>query len=268
MDRPNVEIVDIEQFLPPGVKEIIGQGSSCFIGLLNDRTVLKYPYLQDGRSRLETEAKLLEHIGPHHRVIESEGLIENGLMLRYAVNGPLDDYIVQHNELHTDQRLRLCVQIVEGIEHFHSKCVYHGDLRPGNILLDEHFNVKLADVQGMLRLKDGTIKLDGFAREKDMYFMPRAHDYLDTRTDLFACGSTIHFVMTGQVVFPDLQEQSLEHSEALEAEINRRFQERRYPQITHACTAVIQRCWRGDYASAEELLQDLKMLCRSSTHVT
>lgn len=268
MSSINCEIIDIEQRFPPGVTSIIGQGTSCFVGLVDPETVLKYPLFLDEMFRIEIEQKLLEHLGQHPRIIESRGLTENGLLLRYAKNGTLYDYILQQSTLGTTQRIQVCIQIAEGLVHLHSRYVYHGDLRPGNILLDENFDIKLADIQGVLSSPDGTVILDGLAREGSMYYKPRDGDCVNTKTDIFAFGSTVHFVMTGREVFPDLVPSIYQDNEAIEKEISRRFAEQEYPDDPYPCASIVQGCWRGGYASAEQILMDLKALETETTSHT
>lgn len=260
MASSNCEVIDIEERLPPGVTSVIGQGTSSFVGLIDQETVLKYPLFPVERFRIEIEHKLLEQLGQHPRIIESGGLTENGLLLRYAKNGTLYDYILEHSNLSTIQRIQLCTQIAEGLIHLHSRFVYHGDLRPGNILLDENLDVKLADIQGALKSDDGRVILDGLARESSMYYMPRDRDHLDIKTDLFAFGSTVHFVMTGQEVFPDLSPSTYHDEEEIEKEISRRFAEQEYPSVSYPPVSIVRQCWQGGYASTEELLMDLKVL--------
>ncbi|EXJ88215.1 serine/threonine protein kinase [Capronia coronata CBS 617.96] len=255
------EIIDIEQRFPSGVISIIGQGTSCFVGLVDHQTVLKYPLFPDNRFRIEVEQKSLEHVGPHPRVVESAGLTEDGLLLRYAQNGTLHNYISQQSKLSTTQLLRFCIQIAEGLMHLHSRSVYYGALRPGNILLDENLDIKLADIQGVL-ISNGKVVLDGLARESSMYYMPRDGDRMDTTTDLFAFGSTVHFIMTGQEVFPDLVPTAYGDDEEYENEIYRRFTDKELPDVSHPCATVTQRCWRGMYDSAEQLLMDLEALIK------
>jgi hypothetical protein len=66
--------------------------------------------------------------------------------------------------------------------------------------------------------------------------------------------------MTGQEVFPDLVSSRYQDEEENEKEVTRRFAEQEYPNISYPCAPLVQRCWRGGYASAEELLMDLKAL--------
>lgn len=64
---------------------------------------------------LKIEQKLLKHLAQHPRIIRSKGLTEDGLLLRYAENGTLHDYIPQQTTLCTPQRTRLCVQIAKAL---------------------------------------------------------------------------------------------------------------------------------------------------------
>lgn len=48
MALESYHIIEINLYYPENVKDVLGIGSSCFIGLINDTTVIKYPhYLND-----------------------------------------------------------------------------------------------------------------------------------------------------------------------------------------------------------------------------
>ncbi|QSS53823.1 hypothetical protein I7I53_01201 [Histoplasma capsulatum var. duboisii H88] len=65
--------------------------------------------------------------------------------------------------------------------------------------------------------------------------MPRSHgDYACVGTDLFALGSAIYFIMTGQV-FPELD--SLTQDE----EISSRFENAVFPTDSHLCCHITEK---------------------------
>lgn len=79
------------------------------------------------------------------------------------------------------------------------------------------------------------------------------------KTDLFALGSAIYFIMTGHEVFPELD--SLEDDE----EIFSRFENELFPLDNHACYHITEKCWKQQYRSAEEVVSDISLLQASMT---
>ena len=79
--------------LSPGVSKIIGRGSECFIGLIDEPKVLKHPRIAGDNTSIEVEAQLLAVLGSYPRIVNSYGLSEHGLLLQYAPNGNLSEYI-------------------------------------------------------------------------------------------------------------------------------------------------------------------------------
>ncbi|KAE8354767.1 kinase-like domain-containing protein [Aspergillus coremiiformis] len=251
----HVEIIEVRRYYPPGVSEIIGRGGECFIGAINDSTVLKYPCIPGNNEGIYIEAQLLEVLGSHPRIIASKGLTEYGLTLQRASNGSLSDHIASESFIPPHQRLLWCKQAAEAVSYIHSKHVIHCDINLRNFLLDENFDLLLADFQGMLKSVDGKTLLDGLSRECSKSYMPRCHgDFACVKTDLFALGSAIYFIMTGHEVFPELD--SLDDDE----EILSRFQNGIFPVDYHLCYDITNKCWTQCYQSADDLVSDLSLI--------
>jgi serine/threonine protein kinase len=63
-----------------------------------------------------------------------------------CVNGSLDDLIKSNKpNLGEDLSRIYMAQLVNAIEYLQSKRIMHRDLKPGNIMLDENFNLKIID---------------------------------------------------------------------------------------------------------------------------
>ncbi|KAJ5751491.1 uncharacterized protein N7511_008456 [Penicillium nucicola] len=251
----HVEFIEVPRYYPPGVTEIIGRGGECFVGAIDEFTVLKYPCIPGNYQSIQIEAQLLDALGSHPRVIASKGLTDNGLVLQRASNGSLIDYITSQSFIPLSTKLLWCKQAAEAITYIHGKRVIHCDINLRNLLLDENLNILLADFQGMLKSVDGGTILDGLSRECSKSYQPRAHgDYASVATDLFALGSAIYFIMTGHEVFPELD--SLQDDE----EILSRFQNGLFPTENHPCSQITEKCWKQQYRQAAEVVSDLSLI--------
>lgn len=256
---PNTTVVFSREYYPPGVSKIIGRGGWCYIGLIDESTVLKYPKNPEEVDNIQVEARLLEVLGSHPRIIRSHGLTEHGLLLQYASNGNLSDYIAENPNISLEQKLHWCEQAAEAVRYIHEKNVLHCDINSRNLLLDGDLNLLLADFQGVLASTDGKTLLDGLSRENTKYHCPRVHcDYAEVKTDIFALGSAIYSIMTEHEVFPDLN--SWEHEEEIEV----RFGNGQFPTDTHPCCKITEKCWKQRYESARDVISDLCQIQLSS----
>ncbi|KAL2695279.1 hypothetical protein AAEP93_004032 [Penicillium crustosum] len=246
---------DPNERIPPGVEEVISRGS-CHVGRLNDKSVLKYAsdfndpnYLMS----IKIEYRILQILGPHPRIVESKGLAEDGLILKYYPNGTLRNYIKNHPYETLERRIDWCEQIVDTLCFVHSKRVIHCDICLHNILLDDNFDIILADFQGLVISREtGLTMLDGLTRECAKSYMPRENLWSASyRTDLFALGSALYHLINGHEVFPELD--SFEDEKIISA----RFANGEYPKNDYLGGHIVEKCWRGEYASAAEVLTDI-----------
>ncbi|TKA83226.1 hypothetical protein B0A55_00647 [Friedmanniomyces simplex] len=243
-------------YYPPRVQSIIANGTGVFIGEVDENTVLKYPAKQGSDPRLlEHEYRICTLVGSHPNIIAAKEINEQGLYLERAPNGTVYHYLSDPNNAPTVQRrVAWCRELLEAVQHLHKNRVIHTDLNPSNVLLDKGLSIKLADLQSNYTSADGKTLWFGERGELCRYYCPRDDDMAsDVRTDLFALGSTIHFIMLSVEVFPDIISGSDEWYERVQA----RFANKDLPTERHACAEITRRCWQQDYASAEEVLQDV-----------
>jgi serine/threonine protein kinase len=114
-------------------------------------------------------------VGDHPRIIASYGLTEHGLILAYARNGSLYEYIDSKPSIFLWQRLQWCRQAAEAVEHIHQRNIIHCDVNLRNFLLDDNLDLLPADFQEMLKTEDGATLLDGLSRDCSKSFAPRSH---------------------------------------------------------------------------------------------
>jgi serine/threonine protein kinase len=251
------EVVEYHQYCPKGVRRVLASGSSAFIGEVDDSTVLKYTLEPGGdMTRLKHEYNILNLVGQHPRIIAQKGFTDAGLYLERAANGTIYRYLIEsdHDRPTLQQRVAWSREVTEAIEYIHSKGVIHCDIQPTNVLIDKDLHVKLADFQGDYVSENGELVF-GWCSEPCRYACPREDKFeANIKTDLFALGSTIYFIMTSHEVFPDIISGEFGWQKAIKS----RFASGIFPNDSHACNIITRKCWSRQYISASEVLENIK----------
>jgi len=268
---------EFHPWYPKGAKYIIAAGTSNYIAIVDEDTVLKFPivspdqdecytakglaYRLDLRRQaikgLEVEEQILKTLGRHPRIIQLKGKHEAGLLLEYMPYGSVERYLHENApNVGKAQRLKWALQAAEALAYTHARNVLHCDISVGNLLLDSDRNIRMSDFQGRLLGPNGAVILDGGVTERTTSSMPRENPYdQNHKTDIFALGTAIYFMMTGHPPFPNLDAVDDED------EIQRRFRDGQFPHLEKYCGGdVIQKCWNGGYESAGEIVKDLEKL--------
>lgn len=250
-------------YLPEGVGKVIGFGSSSFIGLLDHKTVLKYPRVVGEQwDRFVIEERMYNALGSHPRIIACFGLDERGLKLEYAIKGTVRDFLRDPKSacsITSRDRLKWSRQATEGLAYIHTKNIIHCDISTRNFLLDKNLDVKISDFQGIYMDPYGVV-FNGFALENAKSYLPRPTTFSDEKSDLFALGSAIYEIMTGHEPFPELNE--LDDEE----DIERRYMEGRFPALDDVMGEyIVYKCWSLAYREVNACAKELRALEECST---
>jgi serine/threonine-protein kinase len=104
--------------------------------------------------------------------------------------------------------VELGFQIARALEHAHSRNFIHRDIKPDNILISRSGIAKLADM-GLAKRVDIesfnhiTIAHTGFGTTAYMPYEQAVNARnVDGRSDIYALGATLYYLLTGQVPFP------------------------------------------------------------------
>ncbi len=131
-------------------------------------------------------------------------------VMEYVPGMPITDYCDKH-KLTVPERLRLFIQVCEGVKHAHQKAIIHRDLKPSNILVTEvddkavpriiDFGVAKAISR---RLTDNTlVTRAGALLGTPEYMSPEQADSagadVDTRTDVYSLGVILYELLAGTV---------------------------------------------------------------------
>jgi eukaryotic-like serine/threonine-protein kinase len=177
------------------------------IKTLNDVSIqgLDFERLQDALVR---EAwKLAKCRSPY--IVKAEEPFQEGriwcIPMEFIPGESLEDYVLSkiNNRLSDEEALEYINHIIQALEEVHKHNLLHLDVRPANILLRIHNQKEavLIDFGLARRLNDFITQtrsreiIHGFA-PPELY---SSSVKLDARTDIYALGATLYFVLTGEV---------------------------------------------------------------------
>jgi eukaryotic-like serine/threonine-protein kinase len=132
--------------------------------------------------------------------------IERGIpwmAMRLVPGGALSS-LVKRGRLEPGRAVAILKGAADALTYAHAKGVVHRDVKPQNILLDEHERVYLADF-GIARMLDGSNKLTatGMISGTPQYMAPEqaTGTAVDGRADIYALGIVTYELLTGRVPF-------------------------------------------------------------------
>ncbi|KAI8487362.1 uncharacterized protein LOC144922851 [Branchiostoma floridae x Branchiostoma belcheri] len=161
-------------------------------------------YLRDFAPR---EVSILQHLN-HIYMIDIYRALEDQrsmyLVMEYAANGDLHDYINTKGHLDETESRALFRQLIEAVAYLHRARVVHRDIRPENCLLAEGNQLKLADfgfavwnrTKEMLNAHSGCY---GYAAPE----VVEGERYDGEKADVWSMGATLFAMLNGREPFPD-----------------------------------------------------------------
>ncbi|HEU5119114.1 MAG TPA: serine/threonine-protein kinase, partial [Isosphaeraceae bacterium] len=114
------------------------------------------------------------------------------LLMEYVNGRTLDE--VKSREI--GQLVLMFIHVASAMKHMHRRGIYHGDLKPGNILLSNRSEVKVIDF--------GTAWIKGQPKHRvqgtPQYMAPEqaSEKTVDEKTDIYNFGATMYRLFTGE----------------------------------------------------------------------
>ena len=128
-------------------------------------------------------------------------------VMDYLPNGSLDEYIKAKRPLPLKICIDYAIQISEALKYMHDNQMLHLDLKPGNIMINNHDRLVLIDF-GLSKRFDlwgnpetsttighGT---PGYAPVEQAHYQGNRNEGLPASMDIYALGATIFKMLTGQ----------------------------------------------------------------------
>jgi eukaryotic-like serine/threonine-protein kinase len=165
-------------------------------------------------------------------------------------------------------------QAAEGLEHAHRAGLIHRDVKPANLLVDQHNVVKVLDL-GLARFTDEeraslTVKYDENVLGTADYLAPEqaidSHG-ADARADIYSLGCSFYYLLSGHPPFPDgtLPQRLMMHQKSPPPDV--RLKRPDAPEdLLEICTRMMAKRPSARYQSAQEVADALGDWLRARGH--
>ena len=156
--------------------------------------------------RFNTEAKAVARLN-HPNIVQVYDFGVEGdaayLVMEFIQGRELRSYFDEHGKFEVAEAVRIMGELLDALDFAHDKNVIHRDVKPANVMLDEHRRVKLADF-GVARVQDGAERSQAGTMVGTPAFMSPEQvsgKKIDRRTDIFSAGTVLYQLLTGEQPF-------------------------------------------------------------------
>ncbi len=220
------------------------------------------PALFDRFRREEEIGKLMDHPGVM-KVLSDDVRSQVYMVMEWVDGRLLRNILAEQPKLPPDRAIRITLRILDALDYIHSRGVVHRDMKPENVMVDEHDNIKLIDFG--IAGNAGSRRLT-FAKFSPTMGTP---DYVspeqvkgkrgDQRSDLYALGVMLYEMLTGKVPFSGANPFLIMNDRLLNNPVPPREVD---PTITPQLQEIIYRALERDpksrYPSAPDFAADLE----------
>ena len=231
--------------------------------------VLKIPHIQYESDvvffeRFRREEEILQQLDHPNivRVLKSSEKSRLYIAMEFVEGRSLASMLKRGRPLSIEQALAIAQQVCSALTCLHARCIVHPDLKPENIYLTSSGQVKILDFG--IALLESARRLT-WAGLSAVLGTP---DYMapeqirgrrgDARTDIYAVGTLLYEMLTGEMPYDRAHPMALLRTKADEEPRPPSYHIRAFDRDLEAIILkAIERDPRDRYANAVELLEDL-----------
>ena len=206
----------------------------------------------------------------HECLIRLLGLVQTQegpgmLVMEFAANGSLYDYLHSDQEMAWTLRLRMAHELARGLAYLHKQSIVHRDIKSLNVVLDRDLHAKWCDFGlAVLKLhsttttKESAQSVAGTLRWMAPELFARKTSNPSTTSDIWALGMVYFELASRQIPFSDARDNEQVKDfikEATGEEVPEECE-----SAAPAFAAIMRRCWlsRNERPTAAELATELR----------
>jgi hypothetical protein len=225
------------------------------------------PVEPGGRHEIVEEGRILAEL-EHPNLVRVHDLDFHDnrpyLVMEY-IRGPNLDQVAREERMKPNKAAALLVKVAGAVAYAHRHGIIHRDIKPKNILVDEAGEPRLIDF-GMARMRHAWSEELGrpggtfafMAPEQARIESPEEQEKVGPRSDVFALGAVLYYLLTGWVPFPG-QNWRESMARARECELDRKALDdpRIHRELRRICLKAMAADPDDRYPSAEGLQKAL-----------
>ncbi len=212
------------------------------------------------RERFYREAKIAGRLQHRNLISVFDMGEEDGrlFMVMELLRGEtLNEYMKRNAPLGLEKCLDLMAQMCEGLAVAHVHGIFHRDIKPGNIFVQEDGSLKILDF-GVARLADSNMTASGFIVGTPDFMSPEQArgQEIDRRSDVFSTGAVFYYMLSGRKPFAAADLPAVLHK--VEAEDPPPLSDREAPSgLWRVISRALAKSVTRRYQELGELLADL-----------
>jgi len=183
------------------------------------------------------------------------------MMVSELLQGSLYDLLRTHKDISLVQRIKFCKDTVSAMAWLHGARpqIIHRDLKPQNLLIDEHWNIKICDF-GLSAIKPKNHKIrDGKnIPGTPLWMAPEVllGKEVDDKSDVYSFGIVMWEIIMGKEPFPHH-----DNFEKFHEAITKNNERPPIPQDLHdSLKSTMEACWNVDKAKRPTFVELLPIL--------
>ncbi len=198
------------------IKRVLGVGGMAVVFLAYDRQeecdvalkMLKEEASTDESALqcFEDESRTISMLShPNIRQIYDISISEDHkyLTMEYLDGPTLKSYVKEKGRISQDKALEFIIQILDALNHTHSKGIVHRDIKPQNVIVTSESSVKITDF-GIAKLYDPHTKAQSDKGVGTVYYISpeqASGKNIDARSDIYSVGIMLYELVCHRLPF-------------------------------------------------------------------